>query len=572
MRGWFLVVLFVFGVSASVQAAPKYVRLGFSDPDVTTRMTVSWNTDAAGESSVVEVGKGLAYSLTFSGAERAQPGGLGFLHEAELTGLTPDTLYHYRVGGPGAWSEDATFRTLPADPCAPVRVLFLGDGRSDGDTGSSPRWPGILEEAFSYGPSLALHTGDIVHDGDVWEQWRHHLESTAPWSSRLPIGYTLGNHDDDHVKGDGALYNEVFAHPRNAKSGTEDYYYLRFADVIIVSLSTQTFGGGATPYEEQSTWLDQVLTANPARWKFVFFHHPNFTASLDVGFADVGHPPNENGQNPLFLKVFDKHHVDLAFYGHNHFYQRFEPMRQAGDPAKGEPVDSPAQGTIHVVTGGAGAFTYVVGMALLCGLTTGSEVCNGNHHFVTLEIEGGKLTFTARQTKTQILGTSDANAAVIDSFTIVKEGGTVCLEEPEPQPEPAAEAVEPEVVGEVAGPEPVEPDVLAACTTNASCVGKVAPGACPGFAACEAGVCVWTCKAIEPDVAAADTKHPADVIPEAASTDARTEADLPIGTKPREEASDSGSSCAVGGAGAAAPSAILFILLLAVPVLARRRA
>lgn len=570
-RAW-LSVLVVLAAPLVLQAAPKYVRLGFSDPDATTRLTVSWNTDTADEPSTVEVGKGLAYSLQVTGTVKAQPGGLGFLHEAELTGLTPDTVYHYHVGGPGAWSDDFSFRTPPADPCAPVRIMFLGDGRSDGDTGSSPRWPGIVAEALSYEPALAFHTGDIVHDGDVWEQWRHHLETTAPYSARLPIGYTQGNHDDDSVKGDGALYNEVFAHPRNTKTGTEDYYYVRFGDVIVVGLSTQTFGGGATPYEEQATWLDQVLTANPARWKFVFFHHPNFTASLDIGFADVGHPPNENGQNPQFLKVFDKHHVDMAFYGHNHFYQRFKPMRQAADPAKGEPVDDPSQGTIHVVTGGAGAFTYVVGMALLCGLTPGSEVCNGNHHFMQLDIEGGKLAVTVRQTKEQILGASDSNAAVIDTFTILKEGPTVCADGPEPQPEPVVEAAEPqpEVVAEVAGPEAVEPDVAAGCTTNASCVGKVTPGACPGFAACQAGACVWTCKAVEPDAVDADTKHPADVASEVSgTTDTAADTGTGLGTKPREEGG-SGSSCTIGRV--PAPSALGMIALAAgLPLVTRRR-
>jgi len=367
----------------------------------------------------------------------------------------------------------------------------------------------------------------------------------------------------------------VFAHPRNSKTGTEDYYYVRFGDVIVVGLSTQTFGGGAVPYEEQATWLDQVLTANPARWKFVFFHHPNFTASLDVGFADVGHPPNENGQNPELLKVFDKHHVDMAFYGHNHFYERFKPMRQAADPTKGEAVDDPSKGTVHVVTGGAGAFTYVVGMALLCGLTPGSEVCNGNHHFVMLDIHGGKLTFTARQTKAQILGTSDSNAAVIDTFTIVKEGGTVCADSPEPQPEPVVEASEPapevvaEVAAEVAAPEPVEPDVPAGCTTNAACVGKVTPGVCPGFAACEAGACVWTCKPVEPDVADDVGKQPGDAAPEAAGgVDAA--ADTGLGTKPHDDGA-SRSSCSVGAPVSAAPILAVFFVLLALPRLARRR-
>ena len=561
-----------------LDAAPKYVRLGFSDPDVTTRMTVSWNTEAADEPSQVEVGKGLAYSLAFTGQARQLPGELGWLHEVELTGLDPDTGYHYRAGGPGAWSDDFSFRTLPANPCTPVRLAFLGDGRSDDSKGSSPRWPDIVDEAVSYGPVLALHTGDIVRDGSEWAQWQDHLAQTAPWSSSLPIGYSLGNHDDDSVEGDGALYNQVFAMPRNSKSGTEDYYFLRFGDVIVVALSTQTFGGGAYPYEEQATWLDQVLTENPARWKLVFFHHPNFTASLDVGFADVGHPPNENAQNPALLPVYDKHHVDLVFYGHNHFYERFLPMRQStSDPAKGQVVDDPADGTLHVVTGGAGAFTYVVGMAILCGLTPGNATCNGNHHFVLLEIVGDRLTFTARQTRAQILGTSDANASVIETFTVTKGGGVVC-DGPEPQPEPVVEAAAeptPEVVGDASLAEGAAPDAAWTCTSNAQCATRVSPGPCPGTPACEGGACTWRCKPAEPDVQAADAadaKHPGDAASSSGSGDVAPDtARAPDAYEPGV-GQGSGGSCAFAET-AGAPTLALLLLLagLAAPVFARRR-
>jgi predicted phosphodiesterase len=292
----------------------------------------------------------------------------------------------------------------------------------------------------SHKPHAIFHTGDIVRSGDQWEQWEHHLNATNPWQAGTPIMYTLGNHDDDG-EGDGALYNQVFALPRNSASGVEDYWFVTLGDAIVVGLSTQTFKGGAYAFQEQSDWLDQVLTQNPRTWKFVFFHHPIYTASLDIGFADVGHPPNEQDQNAALLPVFDKHHVDFVLYGHNHFYERFAPMVQSGDLEHGQVVGDANQGTTYVVTGGAGAFTYVVGMAILCGITPGSQFCSGNHHFVEVEITGKHLAFTVRQTKAQILGTSDSNAAVLEFLEYVKPGVDECA------------VVEPPV--EV-GPEPVE--------------------------------------------------------------------------------------------------------------------
>jgi hypothetical protein len=463
---WALVLLPV----AARADVPRNVRLGYSSPDTAQAVTISWNTDSPNEPSLVQYGKGLTYSVEVEGVAEKLPGDLGYLHEAQLVDLDPGDEYHFEVGGPGKWSMDYGFKTQTDDPCAPVRLIFMGDGRSDDSSGSSPRWPAIIDEAMSLQPDLILNTGDIVKEGKEANQWRHYLDHTDPHHGHVPMLYTIGNHDDDSVEGDGALYNRIFAHPRNSVTQTEDYYYVTLGDVIIVSLSTTTFKGGAYAFQEQADWLDQVLTDNPRTWKFVFFHHPIFTASLDLGFADVGHPPNEAGQNPALIPVFEAHHVDFVFYGHNHFYQRFSPMIGGDDLERGQPVDSPEDGTQYVVSGGAGAFTYVVGMAIMCGITTGSEFCDGNHHLVEIEVDGHDITYTAHRTKAQLLGTSDDNGGVLETFTYTKAGEDLCdsvapdvidpptdvVEEEvtEVEEEPQPETVTPEVEEDTADPEP----------------------------------------------------------------------------------------------------------------------
>jgi hypothetical protein len=113
------------------------------------------------------------------------------------------------------------------------------------------------------------------------------------------------------------------------------------------------------------------------------------------------------------------------------------------------------------VTGGAGALTYGVldVIKLFCPNTKGSKVCDGDYHYVKIEIDNNKLTFTAQATKTQLLGSSDGNFKVLDSFSYEKpfpDGKDPCLvvnPEPDPVPEPIPEpAVEP--VPEP-GPDPV---------------------------------------------------------------------------------------------------------------------
>lgn len=420
-----LALVVLLGAAAALAAPPRHVRLSWATSDTTGTMTVAWNTSTEVPSQV-RYGLDASYGLAAEGTATLAPGSLGWVHEVTLIELQPDTVYHYRAGSPQGWTDDLTFRSPPRpDGCTPFSFVALGDNRSDDSRGSSPKWPGILGEAIVDDPAFVLNTGDLVKDGHEGDQWEVFLGDTSPGAALVPLFATPGNHDDDSVQGDGALYNAVFAFPRNEVTGTEDFYWFTYGDAIFVALSTVSFGGGATPYAQQAAWLDDVLTEHPKTWKIVFFHHPPYTGYVDLFGLDVNHPPNENDQNAALVPIFDKHHVDLVFNGHNHFYQRFQPLQySSANPEEGIPVSDPADGTIYVITGGAGALTYALDLYMwgLCAFTVGAEVCSGDHHYVTVEIDGGTLRFAARTTAQQLFGSDPDNITLIDGFEIVKPG------------------------------------------------------------------------------------------------------------------------------------------------------
>lgn len=446
-----LTLLAVAFPAVAMASSPRYVRLSYAQADASTSIGVAWTTNSESDPTIVQYGLDDAYGMEIQGTAFSAPGDLDAIHEVNITGLEPDTVYHYRVGGPGEWSADNAFLTAPGDECTPYSFIALGDDRSDNDYGPNPRWNGILMEAMEHFPLFILNSGDLVRDGSETDQWDHWLEETEPalaFAAHMP---TMGNHDDGPGAGDGAYYNQVFNLPVNTVTGTEDYYFFTTGNAIVVSLSTQEFKGGDIPFGDQAAWLDQVLTENPRMWKFVFFHHPTY-CSEDL--FKLVHEPNEEKQNAALTPIFDKHHVDIVFYGHNHWYERLGPMLGKGGEPEGKPVDKFEDGTVYVVTGGAGAMTFNVIVNLFCpGNTKGSEVCSGDHHFVKIDIDHNKLTYTARATKTQFLGTNDANAKEIDSFTIVKAytGADPCIQAPpvDPGPEPVPEAA-PEPVPDVA--------------------------------------------------------------------------------------------------------------------------
>lgn len=441
---------------------PQWVRLSFAQADATTSIGISWHTDSASDPNQIEYGISPSMDLAATGTATQGPGPLMTIHEAVLTGLVPGTVYRYRVGGPGAWSQEFTFQTPPADICTPYTFGVLGDNRSDNDDGPSPRWFPIISELIQSNPLFILNSGDIVRDGSKPEQWANWLEASDQTLAITPHLPTLGNHDDGPEEGDPAHYNRLFNLPRNDDTNTEDYYYFTTGNAIIVSLSTQTF----KDFPRQAAWLDRVLTDNPRMWRFVFFHHPIFTSSSVLGLLDISHAPNEQGQNRPLTAVFDKHHVDFVFYGHNHFYERFQPMTGDGDEDEGTPVGDPEKGTQYVVTGGAGALAYNIAIALFCGSAKGSSKCSGNHHFLRIELAGDQLTFTAHATAQQLLGSNPNNSKDIETFSYRKpwpDGNNPCAipplpdplpEQGEPVPEAGPDQIPEAAAGDVATPEP----------------------------------------------------------------------------------------------------------------------
>jgi hypothetical protein len=399
-------------------AAPRGLRLSFTG-DTSTTMTVSWNTDAAADTEVRYGTSPGSYTGSTPGTSFQATSGLGFVHEVTLTKLSPSTVYYYVAGSAaGGYTKESSFKTGPAQDqaCGSFKFVFTGDNRPDPTFGGGQNWPQILGQSVGQDPEFALNGGDLVTDGDNIDGWNDFLGWTEAVASTIAFMPTIGNHDNGPGDGDTANYNQLFALPRSQGtfgSGTEDYYFFTYGNAIVVALSTEGFKGGSGAFGNQAAWLDEVLTANPRKWKFVFYHAPSYTK--EVVFS-VSHPPNEEGQNAALIPIFDKYHVDVVFTSHNHWYERFEPTACAnkGDSGSSDPcpvgASNYAQGTVFYVSGGAGAFTIP---AFLCGSMTGRAKCSGDHHYIVADIKNETL-------KLDTWAAYPQTNQVIDSITITK--------------------------------------------------------------------------------------------------------------------------------------------------------
>ncbi len=151
----------------------------------------------------------------------------------------------------------------------------------------------------------------------------------------------------------------------NGPSVCPGTYFFTYGNVGIISLDPNDvsyeipanlgYSGGS-----QTTWLGQTLPglrANPSvDFIVVFFHHcADCTCTTHA---------SEGGVRQFWTSLFDQYSVDLVINGHNHIYERTDPIK-AGAPTTTAPIGAtiqPAtQGTTYVTCGSAGKSLYAFG-------------------------------------------------------------------------------------------------------------------------------------------------------------------------------------------------------------------
>lgn len=281
-----------------------------------------------------------------------------------VTGLRPDTRYHYRVTvdgvawaagerwdwgpaahggrdlGPRGRSYATTFRTHPGpDTEATLGFAVLGDFGVGvcSESESSRRQAGIAavldrlvetEEA-----RLVLTTGDNVYEGgDADEDWYACFHQPYRYArARVPVFPTVGNHDSGETERSDnrtRLYSNLHVEARFAspqaprRSSTDQGLFYRFpygSDVEFVCVDTSE--GLPDPYPhfyehpDQQEFLRAALATDEARprWRFAFGHHPPYCAG----------PDHDNDEPAIHwvVPLLRNGGVDAVFSGHEHNFQ-----------------------------------------------------------------------------------------------------------------------------------------------------------------------------------------------------------------------------------------------------------
>jgi 3',5'-cyclic AMP phosphodiesterase CpdA len=124
----------------------------------------------------------------------------------------------------------------------------------------------------------------------------------------------LGNHDEKQRHADAQM---------RALGMPGRWWARRFGDVLVVGLDSNEPDNPA-----QRAFLDRTLRDTTAKWRIVALHHPPYSA---------GYQGSSRHVRDVFAPVFEKYHVQLVLSGHEHDYQRSNPIN----------------GVTYVVSGGA---------------------------------------------------------------------------------------------------------------------------------------------------------------------------------------------------------------------------
>ncbi|MFM8526165.1 MAG: metallophosphoesterase [Cyanobacteriota bacterium] len=198
--------------------------------------------------------------------------------------------------------------------------------RATGDSGSGDANQRAVGQAMArihqQNPvNLVILAGDNIYpsgdlgllDATVRRPYRELIQAGVPFHA------VLGNHDIRTDNGNGMVKEPLFG-----MAGR--WYVLHRGPVDLFMIDTNVNAA----WQQQLPWLIDALATSRAPWKVVVGHHPLMSS---------GH----YGDDPVGLKrlapLFERYGVQLYINGHDHHYERSQPIR----------------GTTYLVVGSGGA-------------------------------------------------------------------------------------------------------------------------------------------------------------------------------------------------------------------------
>jgi hypothetical protein len=377
----------------------------------TSSLVIVWTTVEDGVSAVQY---GLNdYSLTapatstYFTTPASAPYNAYYVHEATLSGLTPDTLYQYKIFTNGAdLTPGGSISVRSAKPPSATQFRFAAIADS-GDGSQNQR--DVATRLLQVQPDLVVHAGDIVYSTSTYDLFEtRYFQVYQELLKSVWLAPSMGNHDT--YKSNGAYaFTNVFVNPPNATAASERelYYSFDYGNVHFVMLNP--YVNMTVVGSPQYNWLVSDLAASDQFWKVVVFHVPAYA-------SDSSQQPHDDAATKQYLvPLFEQYGVNLVLNAHWHYYERMKPLRG------GQVTTVEAGGIVYLVTGGGGAGLVATGSGTLNNRTAAKV---GKFHLTLFEVNGCSMQLSAVE---KVKGASDTvdPSDIFDSYTIDRcSGGT----------------------------------------------------------------------------------------------------------------------------------------------------
>jgi len=343
------------GAAGKSAGVSELIRFPYLQQVTARSAQVLWATDTR-EGYTVEVTTPEGETVGSFGSA-LDPGGAvaggGHQHVAELSGLLPNRVYCYSITDASRELLGPTaLRTAPdvGDPLAFVAFGDSGHGGADQQA--------VIDQMQTVHADLMLITGDVAYDSGSLQQFEDKFFAMyEPLLASLPVYPITGNHD--YKTADAGPFRAVFSLPENGgERGRERWYSFDWGDAHFVALDTEKIG------EHQAEWLEADLARNQKPWTIVYAHRGPYSSGSHGSNGDF---------RARFSPILEAHGVQLVLTGHDHDYERVEPIG----------------GVTYVVTGGGGRGTRSVGKSSFTAFSL--DVV----HFVYVTIDGPDLRLYA---------------------------------------------------------------------------------------------------------------------------------------------------------------------------------
>lgn len=389
-----------------------------------SRMNFTWYSPLADAKLLVADNKGMNNSQTF-GATASVANDGQYSCKATVTGLVADTTYYYQLSNKNNKSDVYSFRT---DDGGAFSFAFVGDpqiGASNNTASDAAGWENTLNiidnnDVFS-DVSFLLSAGDQVNTASDENQYDGYLDHDVLTS--LPVATAIGNHDSGSN-----TYSQHFNVPNEAsadygKTAAGGDYYFVYNNVLFMVLNSNA--QSADDVNAHKAFMQAAIKATEndgIQWKIVMFHHTLFTVA---SHAKDSYITDTNGFKAQIIPVLKDLDVDVVLQGHDHVYCRTYMMDGTTPITQSEKyeydnsteqaptaVNDPT-GILYVTANsGSGSKTYPIRNETFDFSAVQNQDNKANVSKVT--VSDKQFTITTYRT---------SNMAVVDSFTIKRDGG-----------------------------------------------------------------------------------------------------------------------------------------------------